>query len=63
MTALGLRGALPLLVVEAELPGEVAVAVLGPDLKHRAGTAFQDGDRLHGPVLLVDLGHADFAAE
>ncbi len=41
----------------------VTVAILGPDLKHGAGAAFQDGDRLNGPVLLVDLGHADLAAE
>ena len=63
MAALGLGGLLPLLVVEAELPGVVAVAILGADLEHRAGTAFQDRDRHDGPVLLINLGHADLAAE
>src|SRR5579883_2193474 len=55
MTAFGLGGPLPALVVESELPGVVTVAVLGPDLEHGAGAAFQDGDRHDGPILLVDL--------
>ena len=63
VAALGLGGALPLLVGEAELHGVVAVALLGPDLEHGARAALQDGDRDGGPVGLVDLGHADFAAE
>ena len=63
MAAGGLRGVLPLPVVITELPGMIAVAILGPDLKHGAWAAFQDGDRLDGAIFLVDLGHADLAAE
>ena len=63
MAALGLVGLLSLLVVEAELPGVVAVAILGADLQHRAGPAFQDRDRHDDAVLLIDLGHADFSPE
>src|SRR5262249_38007323 len=63
VAALGLRGVLPLLVIEAELQRVVPVALLGPDLEDHAGAAFQDGHGQYDPVLLVDLGHADFAAE
>ena len=49
MAALGLGGALPLLVVEAQLHGMIAVALLGPDQEHGARAAFQDGDRHRVP--------------
>ena len=59
MASLGLGGVLALLVVETELHGVIAVAILGPDQEHGARTAFQDGDRHRRAVLLVNLGHAE----
>ena len=63
MPALGLVGRLPLLVGEAELHGDISVAVLGADLEDRARAAFQHRHRDGDAVGLENLGHADFAAE
>ena len=60
---LGPGGILPRLVLEPELDGLVAVAVLGPDLEDRAGADLQDGDRLGVAVVVVHLRHPDLVSE
>src|SRR4051794_18154072 len=62
VTPLGLGRDLPLLIGEAELERDIAVAVFGTDLEDRARPAFQDRDRHGGAVGLENLGHADFTA-
>ncbi len=48
---------------EADLDGVVAVLGLGLDLGHGAGAGLDDGDGEALTFFVVDLGHAEFAAE
>src|SRR5262249_18463285 len=61
--ALGPRGALALLVLEADLDGLVSVTVLGADLEDRARPELQDGDRGGGPLVVVDLRHPNLGSD
>src|SRR5262249_9480154 len=63
VAAFGLVGPLAPLVIEAKLQGMIAVALLGPNLEHRTGPAFQDGHGHTRSVFPENLGHADFSPQ
>src|SRR5262245_33426389 len=56
-------GAPPRLILEAELHGVVAVALLVPDLQYRARAHLQDGHRGNPALVVIDLRHPNLKTE
>jgi hypothetical protein len=63
LTSLGAGGLLAALVCETQLNGFVPVAILGPHRQNRARTRLDDCDGVEVSLAVIDLRHADFAAQ